>query len=89
MKADHAEIIRLLKTVRGQIDGVIKMVGEDKYCIDISHQVLACEAILRKINREIIRCHMHSCVKEAFMSESEDNKEQKINELIDLLGRLK
>ena len=89
MKADSAEITRLLKTAKGQIEGIIKMVEDDQYCIDISHQVLACEAILKKINREILRCHMQCCVKDAFSSESEEDKDKKINELIDLLGKLK
>ena len=34
MKADHAQVNRLLKTARGQIDGILKMVEEDRYCLD-------------------------------------------------------
>ena len=51
MQADKAKISRLLKTARGQIDGILKMVEDDRYCIDISNQVMATEAILRKTNR--------------------------------------
>ena len=53
MKADQKQITRLLKTARGQIDGILKMVEEDRYCIDISHQLMACEAVLKKANKEI------------------------------------
>ena len=35
MKADHDQITRLLKTARGQIDGILKMVEEDRYCLDV------------------------------------------------------
>ena len=44
MKADQQKISRLLKTARGQIDGVLRMVEEDQYCIDISNQIMAASA---------------------------------------------
>ena len=46
MRADKDTISRLLKTARGQIDGILKMVEDDRYCMDISNQVMATEAIL-------------------------------------------
>ena len=52
MKADRDKITRLLKTARGQMDGILKMVEEDRYCVDISNQLLATESILRKANKE-------------------------------------
>ena len=48
MMADKKQVTRLLKTARGQIDGILKMVEEDRYCIDISHQIMASEAILKR-----------------------------------------
>ena len=50
--ADKKQVTRLLKTARGQIDGILKMVEEDRYCIDISHQIMASEAILKRANKE-------------------------------------
>ena len=54
MMADHDKILRLLKTARGQLDGIIRMVDEDRYCIDISTQVMATEALLKRANRETL-----------------------------------
>ena len=85
MKADKEKVMRLLKTARGQLDGLIKMVEEDRYCIDISTQLLATESILRKINKEILRAHMKCCVQESF---SRGAAEQKIDELIDVIDKL-
>ncbi len=85
MKADKEKVMRLLKTARGQLDGLIKMVEEDRYCIDISTQLLATESILRKINKEILRAHMKCCVQESF---SQGAAEQKIEELIDVIDKL-
>ena len=48
MKADHAQITRLLKTARGQIDGILKMVEEDRYCLDVSNQLMATQSILKR-----------------------------------------
>lgn len=88
MKADPATINRLLRTARGQLDGILRMVEENQYCLDVSHQLLACEAILKKANREIISSHMRSCVKEAFESGSSEKADQKIDEIIELMAKM-
>ena len=85
MMADQTKVLRLLKTARGQLDGLLRMVEEDRYCIDITNQLLATEAILRKANREILQAHMSHCVKEAFES---GNEQEKINEIISLLEKV-
>ena len=85
MMADQAKILRLLKTARGQLDGLLRMVEEDRYCIDISNQLMATEAILRKANREILQAHMSHCVKEAF---EQGKEEEKIDEIISLLEKV-
>ena len=79
MQADKATITRLLKTARGQMDGILKMVEEDRYCIDISNQILATDAILRRTNREIIKSHIKGCVKDAIKN---DEGASKIDEII-------
>ena len=86
MKADQKQMIRLLKTARGQIDGILKMVEEDRYCVDISNQSRATDAILRKANKEILRAHMKCCVKDALEKGQEDTK---IDELIDMIDKIK
>ncbi len=85
MRADHKTVLRLLKTARGQLDGILSMVEEDRYCIDISNQILATQSILSKVNREILKAHMNGCVKEAF---EQGNAEQKIEEITALLEKL-
>lgn len=87
MKADKEKITRLLKTARGQLDGLLKMVEEDRYCIDISNQIMATEAILRKANKEIIHAHLGTCVKEAFEQGNEDEKIEEIMSIMDKLSK--
>ena len=85
MMADQKTVLRLLKTARGQMDGIIKMVEEDRYCIDISTQVMAAEAMLNRANQEILAAHLKHCVKTA---STEAEREQKIDEWIGRLGKL-
>ena len=85
MQADKNKINRLLKTARGQIDGILKMIEEDRYCVDISNQLMATQAILKRANQEIIRAHMKSCVKDEM---EQGNAEEKIEELIGLMDKI-
>nr|WP_122012896.1 metal-sensing transcriptional repressor [Maliibacterium massiliense] len=85
MKADNGSVLRLLRTARGQMDGIIRMVEEDRYCVDISNQILATQSILQKVNREIIRAHLKGCVRDAFASGEADAK---IEEMIALLDKM-
>jgi len=86
MKAEKAKINRLLKTAKGQIEGILKMVEEDRYCIDICNQVMATESILHKINKDILRAHMESCVKDAF--NNTDEGKVKIDEIISIVDKI-
>ena len=83
--ADQKKVLRLLKTARGQMDGIIKMVEEDRYCIDISTQVMAAEAMLNRANKEILSAHLKHCVREAA---SEEERSQKIDEFVTTLGHI-
>lgn len=85
MKADPAKTLRLLKTARGQIDGIIKMVEEDRYCIDISQQLMAASAMLNTVNREVLTAHLKNCVSEA---EDQEERDRKIDELVAMLQKI-
>jgi len=85
LKADKKEITRLLKTARGQIDGIIKMVEEDRYCVDISHQLMATEAIINTANRKVLTEHLKSCVRNA---KTDKEKDEKIEEMTALITKL-
>lgn len=88
MQANKTEITRLLKTARGQIDGLIRMVEEDRYCIDISNQLLSTQALLGTINAEVLTAHVDHCVRQAFESGDAPEEEKKIAELQAVLKRL-
>lgn len=75
-----------LKTARGQIDGIIRMIEDDRYCIDVSTQVLAVIGLLKKSNLDILDGHLKSCVRESIL-EGETSGEEKIDEVISIIER--
>ena len=85
MVADTKKISRMLKTARGQLDGILKMVEEDRYCVDISQQVMATEALLNRVNREILAAHLRGCVQQAVTME---DRGEKVEELISTLDKI-
>lgn len=85
MVRDDAKLIRLLKTAGGQIEGIIKMIEEGKYCIDISNQIMAAQAVLGRVNREVLNAHLYSCVLSSVESGSADEKMDEIAAVLDKL----
>lgn len=85
MKADKARISRSIKIARGQLDGILRMIEEDRYCVDISNQILATQSILKNVNREILRAHIRGCVREGLQT---DEPNPKLEEALALLEKL-
>ena len=85
MKADKTKVLRLLKTARGQIDGIIKMVEDDRYCIDISHQLMATQAVLNTTNKEVLTAHLKGCVNNA---KTQNERDEKIDEFIKTISKV-
>lgn len=81
---EDAEVLNSLKTARGQIDGILKMIDDERYCIDISKQIFAVQSLLKKANMKILKDHMHSCVASAV---NDGSGEEKIEEIIYILER--
>ncbi len=85
MQADREKIVRLLKTARGQIDGILKMVEENRYCIDISNQITASRAVLSKANIEVLSAHLKNCVATSFENGDSQQKLQEISAVLEKL----
>ena len=85
MRADEKKVTRLIKTARGQLEGILKMIEQDVYCVDISNQLLASIALIKKANHEVLAGHIKGCVKEAL---DEQEAEAKIEEVLTLLERM-
>ena len=74
MKAKKGEVIHKLKIARGQIDGILQMIEEDRYCVDISNQLQATQALLKSANQQILQAHIRNWVREALQTDVENPK---------------
>ena len=88
MQANRDQVLRLLKTARGQIDGIMRMVEEDRYCIDISTQLMATESLLARVNADVLKAHVEHCVSTAADSGSATEKDEKLEEIAQVIDKL-
>ena len=88
MRADSKTVLRQLKTARGQLEGIIKMVEENRYCIAISNQVLATRALLERTNRIILEGHIEGCILDAAATGSDEERKEKIFELSNMIKKM-
>lgn len=84
---NDAELVRLLKTAAGQIEGVVRMIDEKKYCIDISNQIMAAQAILAKVNKEILNAHLSTCVVNSVKEGDASAKLKEMSKILDKIVR--
>ena len=85
MSDERKKALQNLKTARGQIDGIIRMIEEGRYCIDISNQISASTALLKKANKYILSGHLHSCVLTAIDNQDAEEKVDEIEQIISAL----
>lgn len=78
-----------LKRIEGQVRGVAQMVADDRYCIDVLHQVQAIKAALAKVESAILKDHAACCVSEAIASGDAGQQHDKFSELIDLFEKVR
>lgn len=87
-KVTHAENLIALRRIEGQIKGIQRMIEEKKYCVDIVNQVHASVNALRRVAEKILAKHMEHCVVEAIKGKSEQQKKEKIDEIMEVIRRL-
>ena len=87
MKAKKGYITHKLKIARGQIDGILQMIDENRYCVDISNQLQATQALLRSANQEILQEHIRNCVREALQTDVENPKLEEALELLEKMAQ--
>ena len=87
MRAERKRVEPLLRTARGQLDGVLKMIEDDRYCMDIATQLQAVESLVHKARREVLRAHLDGCVQEAFATGNQAERQEKLDEIMKLLEK--
>ena len=88
MKADHNNVSRLVRNAQGQLDAVLRMIEEDRYCMDVSTQLLAAQSLIKKANREVLKGHLEHCVKAAMRSGDQEEMAATVQELMDAIDKM-
>jgi DNA-binding FrmR family transcriptional regulator len=81
---ENDNTIRRLKTIEGHLRGVIRMVEEDTYCIDVIRQIQAVEAALNKVSTKILEDHLNSCVITAIQGTDKKERERVLKEITEV-----
>jgi DNA-binding FrmR family transcriptional regulator len=82
LTAKKRAVLNRLKTVRGHLDAIIRMLETDAYCVDVMKQVSAVQSALERTNRVMLHNHLETCFSEAVMG---GQGETAIAELVDAL----
>ncbi len=85
----HQEQLVFLKKIEGQIRGIQRMIEEKRYCVDIITQLHSVVGAILRIEEKIFRKHIEGCVIGALKGKSETEKQKKINELLELIGKFR
>ncbi len=85
--ADKEALIKRLHRIEGQVRGIEKMIGDDRYCIDIITQISAVTTALESVAFKILDEHVNHCVAGALASGDEQGAAEKSRELLDAVHR--
>jgi DNA-binding FrmR family transcriptional regulator len=76
-----------LRRIAGQVGGLERMLAEDRYCVEVLLQIAAVRAALDGAGKLLLGSHVETCVAEAFASGKPRERQQKLDELMDVLSR--
>ena len=80
----HESSLVRLKTVEGHINGIIRMVENDEYCIDVIRQIQAVQAALNKVTSNMLDEHLNSCVITAIRGDDPLERERVLKEIAEI-----
>ncbi|HSA30736.1 MAG TPA: metal-sensitive transcriptional regulator [Candidatus Omnitrophota bacterium] len=84
---DHKTNLDALRRIEGQIRGIIRMIEEKRYCIDILTQVNSADAALMRVHDKVLEKHLHGCVANALKEKSDLKRQKSVDEILDLVKR--
>ena len=76
-----------LRRIEGQVQGIQRMVDEDKYCVDILLQLAAVQGAVEQVQKLVLGQHIETCVSEAIRSGNARERQKKVGELMEVFSR--
>jgi CsoR family transcriptional regulator, copper-sensing transcriptional repressor len=86
-EANKAKVLARLRRIAGQVEGIARMLEEDRYCMDVLLQVGSAQAALGQAGKLVLRSHVETCVADALTAGTPANRKQKIDELMEVFAR--
>jgi DNA-binding FrmR family transcriptional regulator len=86
-EATKKKVIARLRRIAGQVEGIARMVEEDRYCVDVLLQIASAQAALGQAGKLVLRSHVETCVSAAMASGKSVARKQKIDELMEVFAR--
>ena len=83
----HESQLSSLNRIKGQIEGIKKMIQEKRYCPDILTQLLAARSAIKSIELKILDSHLSSCISKACFTKDQEEQRKKIDEIRNLLKK--
>jgi DNA-binding FrmR family transcriptional regulator len=80
----HADSIHRLKSIAGHVNGIVRMLEEDRYCIDVIKQIQAIQTALSRVSESILDAHLRTCVTTAIRGDDADERERLLSEVIEV-----
>ncbi|MGE5280330.1 MAG: metal-sensitive transcriptional regulator [Deltaproteobacteria bacterium] len=85
----HHEQLPYLKKIEGQVRGVMRMIDEERYCVDIITQLEAVAGAVGHVQHAILKKHLEGCVAASMESTDRSDKIAKIREVLEIVGKLR
>lgn len=86
-QATKQQVLARMRRITGQLEGMARMVEEDRYCVEVLLQIASAQAALGQAAKVLLRSHIETCVSDALASGKAAQREQKLDELMDVLSR--
>jgi len=86
-RSDKEALGKRLNRIGGQVEGIARMIAEDRYCVDIVTQIAAVRSALDALGLQLLREHAHGCVQQAVRSGSGDAAIEELMEVVQRFAR--
>ena len=89
LRTTHEDEIVRLNRIAGQVRGVQKMIHDERYCIDILTQINSIQGAVKAVGENILARHLKGCVKQSFSTGDKEDREKKVEEVIEIMKKFR
>jgi len=84
---DHKKLLTRIRRIDGQVNGITRMIEEDRDCLDVLKQIAAASGALRSLGMVLMEDHLKGCVAKAIMNEDREQEDQLIHQVVEIFNK--